>query len=282
MRASSLRYRLGDTFAALEAKGRAESAGAELAYPLVRETTRNLRLALGLERRATADDSLGAPLRRRKADAASLALFGDAVDGLGGGGLTFYGLALTAGELDLDLAADRAQDAAGPRAEGGYAKLTGHIGRVQNLGGGFSLRASLAAQWAGQNLDSAEKFSLGGPNGVRAYPVNEASGDEGWLARVEVAQALGAGWSWLGFVDAGGIRQHRRPWAGWDGGSGQPNRYELAGAGLGLIWQRPGEWNAQLTLAAPLGNHPGKTADGKNQDGSRREARAWLRVVKHF
>ena len=34
-------------------------------------------------------------------------------------------------------------------------------------------------QLANKNLDSSEKFTLGGIGGVRAYPSGEASGDEG-------------------------------------------------------------------------------------------------------
>jgi len=34
----------------------------------------------------------------------------------------------------------------------------------------------VSAQWASKNLDSSQKFGLGGPNGVRAYPSGEGYG----------------------------------------------------------------------------------------------------------
>ena len=44
-----------------------------------------------------------------------------------------------------------------------------------------SVLLALIGQQASKNLASAEKMSLGGPNGVRAYPVGEATGDSGLL-----------------------------------------------------------------------------------------------------
>ena len=39
----------------------------------------------------------------------------------------------------------------------------------------------LSLQETGTNLDSSEDFLLGGPYGVRAYPLGEAPGDRGYL-----------------------------------------------------------------------------------------------------
>lgn len=281
--ATDLRYRLGGDFKTLDASGNAQTWGTDLVWPLLRAADRNLSLTATAEQRRYADDSLGAAQRRKKVDALHLVLQGDRSDGLGAGGLSQASLALTAGDLDLSgVAADLAADRAGPRAHGGYGKLQARLARLQNLPAGFSLHADLSAQWAGDNLDSSEQFSLGGPNGVRAYPVSEASGDQGWLLKLELRKPVAPGWTALGFIDGGGIRQHKHIWAGWQGGGNIPNRYELAGAGIGLAWSAPGDFSIQITLASPLGSHPGKTAAGKNQDGSARETRAWLRVTKFF
>jgi len=117
--------------------------------------------------------------------------------------------------------------------------------------------------------------------GACRFPSGEASGDEGWLLKLELRKEVAPGWTATGFIDGGEIRQHKRTWAGWTT-TNQPNRYGLAGAGIGLNWNKPGDFSMQLALAAPLGRHPGKTAAGKNQDGSAREARAWLRLAKYF
>ena len=44
----------------------------------------------------------------------------------------------------------------------------------------FFLFSATAGQLADKNLDTAEKFYLGGPGGVRAYPQGEATGDQGY------------------------------------------------------------------------------------------------------
>ena len=48
--------------------------------------------------------------------------------------------------------------------------------RLQSLTQRFTLVAKLNSQWADQKiLDGSESFSLGGPQGVRAYPSSEGS-----------------------------------------------------------------------------------------------------------
>ena len=65
-----------------------------------------------------------------------------------------------------------------------------HIERLQALPAGFSLNLQWRGQWTNNNLDSSEKFSLGGPYGVRAYATAEAMGDRGWLGSVELRYAV--------------------------------------------------------------------------------------------
>ena len=48
-----------------------------------------------------------------------------------------------------------------------------------------TLLFSVNGQFASKNLTSAEKFSLGGPSGVRAYPTGEALGDYGYVIQAE-------------------------------------------------------------------------------------------------
>ena len=281
---SGMRYRLGDDFAALDASGRANVFGLGLTYPWLRAQTANLQLGGVAETRRYADDSLGAPLHRRRADALALKAGGDRSDGLGRGGLTQAEIVLTAGRLDLGgNAADLAADQAGPHADGRYARLAASLSRLQRLPADFILSAAFSAQLAGSNLDSSEKFVLGGPSGVRAYPVNEGAGDEGWLFSLELRRELSPGWQAYALLDGGEVRLHRNEWPGWQGGTATPNHYRLSGAGLGLSWNRAGDFTLNFTVATPLGGNPGQTAAGHNGDGSNpRAARAWLSLGKLF
>lgn len=45
--------------------------------------------------------------------------------------------------------------------------------------------------FSGPDLDSSEKFALGGPYGVRTYATNEAMGDRGGFASAELRYAIG-------------------------------------------------------------------------------------------
>lgn len=283
-RVSELRYLLGGSFATLDARGRASTWGGSLSYPLLRSALRNLNLSIDVDRKQFADDMLGAPSRRRDNNVLALATSGDAIDGLAGGGLTQYGLSLSIGRLDLaGVTADLTTDQASARTQGGWHKLSANLARLQRLPADFTLSATFTAQWAGKNLDSSEKFSLGGPAGVRAYPVNEAAGDEGWLLNLELRRDLGYGWQAMGFLDAGGVRLHRREWGGWQGGAATPNHYELTGAGFGISWQQPQSWSLRLSVATPLGSNPGRDSAGNNNDGSSQNStRAWMQLTKFF
>lgn len=289
--ASALDYRLGGDFLDLDAKGRATAAGLTLSYALVRSSENNLAFTLGAEQRRFEDKNLGETLRRRQIEVYSLGLRGDAVDSLGGGGLTRGDLQLSSGRLHLaDVGGDPAADASGPRSAGGYTKLAMELSRLQRLPlAGWQVQATLSGQLADGNLSSAEQFTLGGAYGVRAYPGNEGVGDEGALFKLELQRELGSGWQAQLFYDAGYIRQHKRTWEGWRDGSDQPNAYRLSGAGLGLSWLQatPGRWlkgwRLSAAVAAPLGDNPGESADGRNNDGSRpSRARAWISAAAAF
>lgn len=69
------------------------------------------------------------------------------------------------------------------RTAGTYNKIRANILRRQDLNDRTYLLLSARGQYAFDNLDSSEHFSLGGPYGVRAYPTSEASFKFGLLFR---------------------------------------------------------------------------------------------------
>ena len=98
-----------------------------------------------------------------------------------------------------------------------YRKTSASLLYLQALSRDWTVYASVLGQRASKNLDSSEKFSLGGAQGVRAYPVGEAAGDEGALATLELRYALP---QWLGatpqlvlFADSGRVRINKNPFA---------------------------------------------------------------------
>lgn len=283
--ASTLDYQLSGSYKALDAEGKAHTGGLTLSYPLIRQAERNLSLSAGYEHRRYDDDMQSLALRRHRINAITLGISGDLRDSLGGGGISWGGVSLASGRLNLNgIASDAAQDAATAKTQGSYTKLAWNLARVQSLGAlgpGWQIQASASGQFASGNLASSERMTLGGPNQVRAYPVNEASGDQGLLLKLELQKELGQGWQAVAFYDAGRIRQHKNTWAGWSP-NGQPNSYSLQGAGLGLNW-RTQNWQLAASIAAPIGSNRGEDAQGRNNDGSKASSvRGWLSLTRLF
>jgi len=120
----------------------------------------------------------------------------------------------------------------------------------------------VTAQRASKNLDSSEKFVLGGVYGIRAYPQGEAAGDQGWLASLELRQALMPGWQGSVFYDAGGVDINRQPFIAGD------NKRRLSGYGIGLA----ASFDA-FSVSATLAWRGGSAAPTSDRDKS---PRLWL------
>jgi hemolysin activation/secretion protein len=282
---SYLDYTLGDRFKALDATGDADTLGLGLGWAWIRQTDRNLNLSLNGEQRNYADDMLGAAIRRHRVKAITLGLNGDRSDSIAGGGLSWGNLRLISGEVDIhSVAADKAIDQATARTDGHYNKVAFSLNRLQNLGdSGFRILAALNGQLAGKNLHSSEQMSLGGPDGVRAFPVNEATGDQGAILRLELQRPLAQGWQVAAFADAGTIQQHKDTWTGWNTPLNRPNSYSLSGAGLALSWNQPGNVAFNASIAKAISGNPGRDARGRNNDGSKvDDTRLWATLTKAF
>jgi len=280
--ASTLDYDLGGDYKNLDAQGKAHTAGLTATYPLIRQADRNASASLGYEHRRYNDNMLGQPLRRHRLNALTAGLNGDIRDNLGAGAITWGGLQLTTGSLNIrNVNGDKTADAATAQTHGSYTKLAWNLSRLQALAPTWQIQASASGQWANGNLASSERMTLGGPNQIRAYPVNEASGDQGLLLQLELQKNLPHGWQAIAFYDAGQIQQHKTPWANWNAGSNQPNRYTLQGAGLGLNW-RNSDWIMNASVAAPIGNNKGAT-NGRNNDNSKKSSpRGWVSLTRLF
>jgi hemolysin activation/secretion protein len=118
---------------------------------------------------------------------------------------------------------------------------------------------------------------------VRAYPVGEAGGDNGWVGTAELRRELrignGIAAQLIGFVDYGRVEQHERLWAGALGG--QPNSYSLGGAGVGanLAGER---WTLRASWAHAVGHNDGRSAAGRDADGRSDRQRFWLQAAYHY
>lgn len=243
---SWLDYELGEEFAALDATGAASIATAYVHHAWVRRRDHGFSTQLSYDRKSLRDDH-GLLDSRKRLDNFTLLTSGYWRDGFGGGGVTSVLLGWTVGELELRSFDAQVQNLLLDSA-GHFQKWTPALQRQQRLGHGLVLAVEARAQFASRNLDSSEKFGLGGAGGVRAYPEGEANGDEGWLASAELRWLPAPGWQTGVFVDAGGVTISRKPLAVGD------NHRQLQGGGIAGEWQSPRHWLARLSLAWPLGS----------------------------
>ncbi|SCX69001.1 ShlB/FhaC/HecB family hemolysin secretion/activation protein [Variovorax sp. EL159] len=243
---SNMHYRLGKNFEVLDADGSARIASIYLRQPLLRSQTANWYAQLQFDDK-TLRDTVGRTATTTKSDLRNvvLGLNGDWQDDVGGGARNALALNLTTGRLQLD-ADSLLQDAASAKSAGSFSKFNYQLQRLQALTPGLALALSLGGQQANRNLASAEKFSLGGSQGVRAYAQGEANGDEGWLATAELRWQAAPGWQVLAFHDSGSVKTNRRPW------TRDSNRRHLEGAGMGVLWSTE-RLSFSFTAAWPMG-----------------------------
>lgn len=277
---SGFRYRLvAPAFVSLDAHGSSSSAGIEASYPLIRSRDRNLFAAVLWDERRFRNEASAATTSDYRTNALSVGLHGNRVDGLGRGGTSHARLTLVHGRVDLDGSPNQAADAASARTAGAFTVLRYVAARDQRLGDRLTLYAGLAGQAADRNLDSAEKFYLGGARGVRAYPSGEGGGAEGTLLNLELRAPLRPDLLLVGFYDWGQVRSNRR---NDFAGAALVNRYRLQGAGLSLNW-RPGFGiDLVATWARRIGSNANANLAGGDPDGSLAKNRFWLEAGVSF
>ncbi len=268
--------------------GKSDSSALTFTYPFIRSRASSLVGSASFTRKALTDDSIAGQLRDKRIDDWSAGLSSETFDGLGGGGHTSWNVSVTQGHVDLSHnAADQNSDAATYGSQGTFTKLSYGLSRQQQLPQNFSLYVNVSGQRASKNLDSSEKFILGGPGGVRAYPGSEGSGDSGLMGNLELryepsgATPLGIV-QYFGFFDTGAITLHHDvngitiPTA-----SGQ-NEYTLSGGGLGVSLSKPGRYNVRFVWARKMGSNPGRSVEGLDADSLNSPSRVWLQANVWF
>jgi hemolysin activation/secretion protein len=274
--ASTMNYKLvGSNFAALDAKGSSSTTGLEANYPLIRSRLKNLYFNANLDHKTYDNHANAATTTRYGVNSLSLGLLGNLFDKLGGGGANSASLTVSSGQLDLGGSPNQSADATGAQTDGAFDKLRYSASRQQVINDDLSFFAALSGQWASKNLDSSEKFYLGGSNGVRAYPSSEAGGSAGQLLNLELRYRLPQGLNLTAFYDIGQVSVNT-----YNNFAGAPalNDYSLKGAGLALAWQSNSGLNLKGTWARRIGDNPNPTTAGNDQDGSLVTDRIWLTV----
>lgn len=278
--ASYLTYQLvAPEFIALNGNGSSDVVGVLARYPLIRSRLNNLYFSANFDYKTFDNRFGGAVATRYSADTFTAGLSGNIFDNFGGGGVNSASVSYIEGKLNLAGSPNQAADAATTRTDGRYSKLRYSASRQQVLTESLSLYVALSGQLAGKNLDSSEKFYLGGASGVRAYPSSEVGGSEGQMVNMELRWRLPAGFTITPFYDWGRVRVNRD-----NNFVGAPalNSLSLEGSGLALGWQADFGLSAKLTWARRMGVNPNPTATGLDQDGTLIRDRLWASVMLPF
>jgi hemolysin activation/secretion protein len=218
-----------------------------------------------------------------------LGFSGNHYDGWMGGGISTASLSMTKGKWTNPLWDATATNNYGQYTDPTYSKLSFSLSRNQQLITDQTvLAASLSGQRAASNLDTVERFFLGGPNGVRSYPSSQGSGDHGTMLNLEVQQQLPAGIVGYVFYDKGWVQQYKSE-SIYQQVNAQyfkaGNNYSLAGYGLGAKYTYQ-SFTINSFYAIPIGDNPLYRYNGtdyvkKNSDG-RTGNYFWLQGIYKF
>ena len=214
-----------------------------------------------------------------------------------GKGNTSYSSLLTLGNIDLPTDANVVQNYAvdqtpggGAYTDGQYATLVVDVNHTQPLTPTLDFSLQAKGQLASKNLDGSAKFSLGGPDGVRAYPVGEASSDEGAFSRLELRWApmdlaKYHNPKFTAFYDAGYARLYNDPNVG--GGISintdqRKNEYNLEGYGVSIAGRPNAKLQWNLTYAHKMGTNGGRDFLQNDSDGQQSKNRWWFSLSNRF
>ena len=271
-------YSLGGEFTALGYTGTAETLSLHFQHNFKRSRDVNVYGTIRFDMKSLDDEAKSMAYSNPKSARNWVyGINGDSLDRFWTGGKNTFSLSYTHGDLSIDDERQRVYDAGTARTAGHFGKWNLELTRLQHVSERVSLYLSYQRQWAMKNLDSSEKFSLGGPHGVRAYPVGEASGDDGWRWTSELRWNLPTRegdenvWQLIAFVDGGHVNAYHNVPAGYVGAAGR----SLYGAGVGVNWSNQANWVARAHYAWKIG--PEDAVSDTDRSG-----RFWFQIYKFF
>jgi hemolysin activation/secretion protein len=258
--------------------GDAWTTGLSAAYPLIRSQATNMNVTANYDIKSYMNKNLisNAVISSYNINDFTIGLSGNHYDSIGYGGVSNGSVSVVFGQLGISPTSSAGY---GQYTPPNFTKLVFSGSRNQQLvdGGATSFYAAVSGQMASVNLNSAEQFYLGGPYGVRAYPVAQSGGSQGGIATIEIRQQLPKSVVLGAFFDAGVVQQYKNMYAGWQGLTNANNTYSLMGAGLSLKWNYVG-WNLGAMVAWKVGVNPLYNQYGQavNTDGTTTQPRGWV------
>lgn len=285
-----LKYELDHQVIDTGAEGDAWNARAYVKYPFIRTRHLNIEGEASYVHTELVDESNVGELANRTLNKGILRVSGNHDDDYLANGITYFNASMTVGDLDLDdNQVYKAFDALTANTAGSFTKLNVEVSRLQHLVGDLSTFVSLSGQWANNNLDTSEKFFLGGPYSVSGYPTGQVAGDDAALFHADLRYDLYE-MPWKGdfqisaFYTHGWTKIWNDPYDGWQGSNPLiTNEITLQSAGIGLSQT----WSDTAVVRAMLGKQIGDNDSidpitGEDYDQSDSDYRFWLNAIYYF
>ena len=283
--ATYLEYKvITNEFKSLGPNGHSAGFGLEASYPIYRSRDKNLNLDFDYDVKAFKNNTITEVTSDYYTRIFSTSLSGDFVDQwLLDGATNNAKFVFDHGKNDLKNSPNYATDISNSHTHGIFNRAQLSFRRDQFLKNDYTLVIKGSGQFTDHNLDSSQKFYLGGPTGVRAYPSSEGSGSEGYLLNLELKKDLPFNLTGSIFYDEGYVRQNVDNFDASGVVINALNTYKLKGYGLEFTWRGPLKTNVFFTYAKRDGTNPNRVQDtGKDQDGTLYKDIFWLRAVASF
>ncbi len=287
--ASALKYEvIAGAALSLNPEGTAETAQAEVSYPVYRSRIFDLSLTSFFERKH---------FRNKAQDVVESKYLIDVLNI--GSSLNHKNTLFLAGEtsasIDLDLGNANYDDSPlsfrtskiDQDTQGRFNRLRWNINNTQFYTETISSVLKFSGQFSDRNLDSSQKFFLGGASGVRAYPISEGLGSEGYLFSAALHKELTANFTATGFYDYGFARQYidnTNNATGGENATGK-NSFNMKGYGASIEWTGfVGSYRSSMSAmwSRRIGNNPNPQADGTDSDGRQPGNLYWLKASIGF
>ena len=267
--------------------GNADTYEVGIKYPIQRTNNQSVFLKTSIEKKEIYNETTGVLTNNKTLENIKIGVDFEGKNVFQDSSLTGISVSGIFGELDLSkVNSDYLNDQrdTGPKTHGDFNKVVLDFYHIHKFTKKINFKYYGSLQYASKNLDSSEKFSLGGVSGVRAYPSGEASGDEGHKLSLEFQYDLSKpemDFDLIGtlFYDYGKIRQYK------DSSNitlTTPNEYTLSGWGVSFDLIANERVKLNLGWAQAIGDNDGQSSSGNNSDGRGGSSRAWFQVVFRF
>ncbi len=286
-----LDYELGEELGDFGADGNAYSGSLFAAYPFIRSRHTNVNTRVEYVHLSLEDDDDSGTLEaERKINMLTASLYGDHDDDLWANGVTYFDLSITGGNVDIDGGDEfKDFDDRNVGTDGGFFKVNFDVSRLQHIRGNWSASGRVAGQFATTNLDSSQKFFIGGPFSVPGYPVGEMSGDYGANLQTDLRYDIrsipwGGDLQVSAFAAAGWVRLYEDTWKGWQGENPIiSNNLELYSWGIAATQTWPSGVVMRSSIGRQIGDNDARNPiTGKDTDQSDDDYRAWFQIIYYF